>query len=201
MYFSINLRKEVADGLRIYFDFVLKDYLLYKEELEQASILLSSKYLENFTYTASEKTVCTLASETLDGQTNDSNSEEHSTKRRLRSHKNTEGNEIILDLGAATNHSEEVDRTDSVMTQMSSLSLLRQLLPTNMAVPLKTRELLQDILAWQILPSDSPTEASMIFGSVHLSRLLVKLPDFVNATPMADDKLKLLLQYLDNFIE
>lgn len=45
--FSINLRKEVADGLRIYFDFVLKDYLLYKQEMEQASILLSPDYLKN----------------------------------------------------------------------------------------------------------------------------------------------------------
>lgn len=53
--FSINLRKEVADGLRIYFDFVLKDYLLYKQELEQASNLLSNEYLKNFTYVGSEK--------------------------------------------------------------------------------------------------------------------------------------------------
>lgn len=51
----MNLRKEVADGLRIYFDFVLKDYLLYKQELEQASNLLSNEYLKNFTYVGSEK--------------------------------------------------------------------------------------------------------------------------------------------------
>lgn len=138
--------------------------------------------------------------------TNDSVSEEHSTKRRLRSHKNTEENELILDLGAvAQNAMEKTGKNPSDLcgnqTQMSSLSLLRQLLPTNMAVSVKTRELLQDILAWQILPSDAPTEPSMIYGSVHLSRLIVKLPDFVNATPMPDDKLKLLLQYLDSFIE
>lgn len=50
----MNLRKEVADGLRIYFDFVLKDYLLYKQEQEQASVLLSEEYLKNFTYVGSE---------------------------------------------------------------------------------------------------------------------------------------------------
>lgn len=134
--------------------------------------------------------------------------EEHSTKRRLRSHKNTEENEIILDLGAVAQHSAEINSNNSSdsgattqVTQMSSMNLLRQLLPVNMAVQLKTRELLQDILAWQILPSDAPAEPSMIYGSVHLSRLIVKLPDFVNATPMSDDKLKLLLQYLDCFIE
>lgn len=57
---------------------------------------------------------------------------------------------------------------------MSSLNLLRSLLPTNMAVTSKTRELLQNILAWQILPSDAPPEPSMIYGSIHLCRLIGK---------------------------
>lgn len=131
--------------------------------------------------------------------------EQGSTKRRLRSHKVTEENEFIFDLGAVTAASIESSSTDSgpttQQTQMSSLSLLRHLLPMNMAVSSKTRELLQDILSWQILPPDAPAEPSMIYGSVHLSRLIVKLPDFLNATPMSDEKLKLLLQYLDSFIE
>lgn len=55
LFFSINLRKEVADGLRIYFDFILKDYLLYKQEIQQASVLLSPENLKNFTYVGSEK--------------------------------------------------------------------------------------------------------------------------------------------------
>lgn len=123
-------------------------------------------------------------------------------KRRLRSHKNAAESEFILDLGAVAQHSNEMNRDDaSQVTQMSSLSLLRRLLPTNIAVPLKTRELLQDILAWKLLPFDAPVEPSMIYGAVHLSRLIVKLPDFVNATPMTDEKLKLLLQNLDHFIE
>lgn len=53
--YSINLRKEVADGLRIYFDFLLKDYLLYNQEKEQANILLSEENLKNFTYIGSER--------------------------------------------------------------------------------------------------------------------------------------------------
>lgn len=52
--FSINLRKEVADGLRIYFDFVLNDYLLYKQEQDQANALLSDDFLKNFAYIGSE---------------------------------------------------------------------------------------------------------------------------------------------------
>lgn len=130
-------------------------------------------------------------------QLNESSSE----KRRLRSHKNTEENEFILDLGAVTQQTSEKNCNAAQATQMSSLSLLKQMLPANIAVPLKTRELLQDILAWKLLPSDAPVEPSQIYGAVHLSRLIVKLPDFINATPMSDEKLKLLLQNIDNFIE
>lgn len=53
--FSINLRKEVADGLRLYFDFTLKDHLLYSNEMEQANTLLSEDYLTNFTYIPSNR--------------------------------------------------------------------------------------------------------------------------------------------------
>lgn len=134
--------------------------------------------------------------------------EDNSTKRRLRSHKNAEEeNELILDLGAVTAASSNSSESGSSgnqgaqVTQMSSLSLLRQLLPTNMAVPMKTRELIQDVLSWQILPSDAPIEPSMIFGSVHLSRLIVKLPEYLNATPMAEAKLKVLVPFLNSFIE
>jgi male-specific lethal 3 len=33
--FSLNICKEVADGVRIYFDFTLSDLLLYNQEREQ----------------------------------------------------------------------------------------------------------------------------------------------------------------------
>lgn len=50
---SVALLKEVADGLRIYFDFTISEYLLYKEEREYALSLLSEENLKNFTYVAS----------------------------------------------------------------------------------------------------------------------------------------------------
>lgn len=43
--------------------------------------------------------------------------------------------------------------------------------PLNSAVSLKTREFLQNVFSWQIVPSNAPVEASMIFGAVHLARL------------------------------
>ena len=47
---NIDLCKEVSDGLRVYFDFILTDFLLYPEEKEQAASL---KALKNFKYTPS----------------------------------------------------------------------------------------------------------------------------------------------------
>lgn len=150
----------------------------------------------------------------------DTSNEDRAAKRRLRSHRPTEENEFIFDLGAVTSPSSRPDEgstasnSSSIMdsnqitqhqplrpNQLSSLALLRNLLPVNMAVTSKTRELLQSILAWQIVPQNAPAEPSMIYGSVHLSRLVVKLPDFLNAIPIPDEKLKLLLQYLDCFVE
>lgn len=47
---NIELCKEVADGLRIYIDFTLKDYLLYSQEVKQAEHFLSPEYLKSFRY-------------------------------------------------------------------------------------------------------------------------------------------------------
>lgn len=57
---NISLRKEVADGLRLYFNYTLKDYLLYRQEKEQAEELLSEKNLKNFTYIAAEQQLVLL---------------------------------------------------------------------------------------------------------------------------------------------
>lgn len=114
---------------------------------------------------------------------------------------------MILDLGAVTGTSSNSSDSGSTgnqgaqVTQTASLNLLRQLLPTNIAVPARTRELLQNVLSWQILPPDAPAEPSMIYGSVHLSRLIVKLPEFLNATQMSDEKLKVLVPFLNSFIQ
>lgn len=224
----------MADGLRIYFDFILRDYLLYKQELEQANVLLSPENLQNFSYVGSEKpyvsfeyhktlgnsssiqfrtshfsslgAVLSFKQGAVNGLATDSAETQPiqlNETRRLRSHKNTEENEFILDLGAVAQQTNDSKCGAAQVTQMSSLGLLKQILPSNIAVTNKvTRDLLQEILAWKLLPCDvSAVEPSMVFGAVHLSRLVVKLPDFVNATPMPDEKLKLLIQNLDNFIE
>lgn len=257
VHFSIDLRKEVADGLRIYFDFLLKDFLLYHQERDQADILLSDENLTNFTYIASERqsldAILSLKQGTPNtpfGSASDTGSEpqaplngsdttnvsvsgattdDNNSRRRLRSYKNAEESEFVFDFNSikAPSISNVVAPSDDPISSMSCISLLKELIPPNMTITYKTRELLQNILSWQILPSDAPAEPSMIYGSVHLGRLMgkanccrlthlkcsnfsiidflpyfqVKLPDFLNALSIPDEKLKLLLQYMDGFIE
>lgn len=243
---SINLRKEVADGLRIYFDFTLRDYLLYRQERDQANVLLSEESLRNFTYVAGAadrqsidlftfKSDCADDSQPLQtmalapsaaaassslssnvptgsgGHNNlvvtDANQPAAaevaaaaeggslSAKRRLRSYK-TEENEFIFDLSGATAaaHAAGKDCISSVASTSSGSStpqqqqqqqtnnnqfqanmhLLKGIIPPNLSVSVKAKEMLQSILSWQIVPSDAPAQPSMIYGAVHLARLIGK---------------------------
>lgn len=54
----------------------------------------------------------------------------------------------------------------------SSINILKNILPLNIGIPTKAKEILQNILSWQMLPSDAPPEPSMIYGAVHLARLI-----------------------------
>lgn len=110
--------------------------------------------------------------------------EENNSKRRLRSYKTTEESEFFFDFnavkspeiggghGSITSNTSSGDSTPLYGTQLSCITLLKNLIPANMAITSKTRELLQSVLSWQILPSDAPAEPSMIYGCVHLSRLI-----------------------------
>lgn len=41
--YSLSLVNEVMDGIKIYFDFMLKDHLLYMEEKDQYDLVMSRK--------------------------------------------------------------------------------------------------------------------------------------------------------------
>lgn len=97
--FRINLLKEVADGIRIYFDFTITNHLLYKEEKPHASVFMQEENWKHFSYVPSvglspefllskSETECM---DTMEEPTAEkaqlSGGEEHSQKRRLRSHK------------------------------------------------------------------------------------------------------------------
>lgn len=58
------------------------------------------------------------------------------------------------------------------------------------------------VAKWQIIPrKDTEHMPCRVYGAIHLARLFVKLPDFLNATQMPDYKLKMLLKHIDMFVQ
>lgn len=115
---NIALCKEVADGLRIYLNYTLRDHLLYSEEYQQAEFYTSAAYRSAFVYVAPERQ--TLGMLSVPKTSSDCGADDvpgvamfatevrdvhaaaeivESTKRRLRSYKNDESSEYILDIG------------------------------------------------------------------------------------------------------
>lgn len=101
-------------------------------------------------------------------------------KRRLRSHRGDE--ELVLDIGSIkleppmlpTAVSSVITGNESETTRKPSLlSILKPLLPINIgASVLNLKDVINDILRWQILPNESTAEPCMIFGAIHLARLI-----------------------------
>lgn len=62
--------------------------------------------------------------------------------------------------------------------------------------------LLDKVAKWNIVPKEGTEHFPCnIYGAVHLARLFVKLPDFLNAINMPDTKLKLLIRHIDMFVQ
>ncbi|XP_013109682.2 protein male-specific lethal-3 isoform X2 [Stomoxys calcitrans] len=249
---TVDLLKEVADGLRIYFDFTISEYLLYKEEKVYALSFLSEENLKNFTYvatpvfslewfnikndssdttaplmvttnatTATSTPTATLQTENIETQqvlatvaggaglaalvtgaeTNSmpsvTSQEDQPQRRKLRSHRSDDCDftiENCLSSIASTSSGASTPLNSNIPA--SSLNYLKSLAPISPQI----RDFLQNVLSWRILPSNALSSPSMIFGAPHLARLIVKLPEFLNASTMSDEKLKIILQHLDTFV-
>lgn len=95
----------------------------------------------------------------------------------MRSYKTAEESEIVftfnpVKVADADNEQSKIGQSSGESNLKSCIALLKELIPPNTPITSRTREMLQNVLSWQILPSDAPLEPSMIYGSVHLSRLI-----------------------------
>ncbi|XP_011181982.1 protein male-specific lethal-3 [Zeugodacus cucurbitae] len=225
---TVGLLKEVADGLRIYFDFTIADYLLYKEEREYALSYLSEENLKNFTYVAlpglspdflnptkteTDSTQLPISDSGTEVHTADANSTtpaptDEPQKRKSRIHRSDDCEMIVenclencLSSIASTSSGASTPLHSAAAGSGSTgVNYLKSLQPMALNIPTQTKEFLQGVLSWHLLPTDAPAAPSMIFGAPHLARLIVKLPEFLNASSINDDKLKTLLQHLDTFV-
>ncbi|KAG5668703.1 hypothetical protein PVAND_016632 [Polypedilum vanderplanki] len=185
---DINLCKEIADGLRVYFNFILNDFLLYPEEKDEIERAMEEEKIKNFKFVPAPRPTLNefLSQIKIEPITE--------TKRisRLRSH------------SLKTDDDEKVENMSSMASTSSNDSFMPEK-RTNFTTNLNpmAMKIMEDVLNWHLIDADAngATEPSMIFGIHHLSRLIVKLPEFLSATPMSEEKITELLKYLDAFVE
>ncbi|XP_076395740.1 male-specific lethal 3 isoform X4 [Megachile rotundata] len=207
---EINICREVADGLRIYFDFTLHDLLLYRQEKEQYCNLKSSFLYNEYPTLVKEEPIEhseVLVKEEYEDteyahlppfqeheQETDTSKILTNSKRRLRSCRVSS-----IDENRPLKFYEEIKQDTGNMSSPRGVTL---------RIPVVTsaqiNALLQQSNKWRLMPerskSDSPPNPSTYYGAIHLTRLFVKLPDLLQLTDIPHKKLKVLLKYLDMFL-
>jgi len=175
----INICKEVAEGVRIIIDFHLGNILLYRREEDQFSKSKDMKpKMENINTRAM---MVSTSPEIMAARTgarkhglSESEPEGSATgkkRTRLSSNVKEENNGAVLP-GSVGSSSGTVTPT----------------LPTPGSGPgypqsSKAHAILEQLLDWKLVPDtlylESPAPPSLIYGGIHLARLLVKIPDIL----------------------
>ncbi|XP_060813389.1 male-specific lethal 3 homolog isoform X1 [Bombus pascuorum] len=217
---EINICREVADGLRIYFDFTLHDLLLYRQEQEQYCNLKSSfLYTEHPTLVKEEpiENSEVLVKEEYEDteyahlppfqehdQEIDTSKVVANSKRRLRSYRVSS-----IDENKQLRSYEEIKQDTGNLSSIASTSsrcssprgVTLRIPPVTSA---QVNALLQQSNKWRLMPEsakpEGPPNPSTYYGAIHLTRLFVKLPDLLQLTDIPHKKLKVLLKYLDMFL-
>lgn len=190
---NMNICKEVADGIRIYFDFTLKDFLLYGSEHQQYDDLFSDQFLSTYKHIPNDRlyfldnlaqnkttsdecstvTSTSSATGTTLGNNLDAQNEE-SARRRLRSYRTDDLDlPLLFDGGLSGSEScQSLIIPSSSQTTASISEQLKGILPPNSSYSYRVRQLLQQTITWELLPKDAPVEPSMVYGPIHLARLI-----------------------------
>ncbi|XP_077299701.1 male-specific lethal 3 [Arctopsyche grandis] len=219
---KLNLLHEIADGIRIYFDYLLNSHLLYKPEFMQYNEAVSKNIIKEVRSVSETEQLnnakCGLKIENqspleeyahlppspkLDES---SNQREHNNapSRRLRSHKLSHASETYEELPSSTALTNAIPGPSNMEPSSSSVSDS----PGHSEIPSLGSDLnggiaetIQKTLSWHIVPPDHPPFPSAIYGATHLARLFVKLPEFLSAINMAEMKLKLIIKYVEIFVD
>ncbi|XP_017128438.1 protein male-specific lethal-3 [Drosophila elegans] len=190
---NVCMLKEVVDGLRIYFEFHLDDHLLYKEEKEyihnyltddnmrNCSLILNKSY--DFINPGGETELISLDGTPV-GQTN---------------------GQIDVGILGGKEYEKQLQKCLLYIVNSSGKNTAQaydRSSPYTAAykLPPEMRGFLNETFNWRLLSAESPPEKSMVFGAPHLARLMIKMPMFLNASPISNRKLEDLLPHLDSFI-
>ncbi|XP_063976886.1 male-specific lethal 3 homolog isoform X2 [Diachasmimorpha longicaudata] len=219
---EINISREVADGLRIYFDFTLPDLLLYREEREQYNGFKEASLFPEQPIIIKEEIVdtpeLTIKEEIEDieyahlppfreheiMESDPPGKPVSSVKRKLRSCR-VSSVEDTRQLRSYDDVKQEPGNVSSIASTSSRCSSPRGATSRYPVVPpAQIGALLDEANKWRLMPEatrrDGGPSPATYFGAVHLARLFVKLPDLLQATDMPVKKMKLLIKHLDMFL-
>lgn len=190
---NVCMLKEVVDGLRIYFEFLLENHLLYKEEIDYAFNYLTDDNLKNCSTILNNSydfinPSCDTDLISLEATLNCTNGENGHILEGVEYERQLQKClKYIVDNSGKNNMAIAYDERNS---------------PYKLAykLPIEMKGFLSETFAWRLLSAESQPEKSMVFGAPHLSRLLVKLPECLNVSPISNEKLEDLLKHLNSFI-
>ncbi|KAH8302415.1 hypothetical protein KR044_006295 [Drosophila immigrans] len=187
----VCMLKEVVDGLRIYFEFHLEDHLLYKEEQDYALGYLTD---ENLTH----------CSNMLNNAYNPINTDVELIRQNTTVNGLGDENEIVFGGIEYMKHRDKYLEYIVKNSGKNSMALAYDVRnsPYQAAdkLPFEMYGFLCETFNWRLLSAESRPEKSMMFGAPHLARLLVKLPEYLNVSPISNEKLEDLLKHLNSFI-
>ncbi|XP_011858333.1 PREDICTED: male-specific lethal 3 homolog isoform X2 [Vollenhovia emeryi] len=220
---EINMCREVADGLRIYFDFTLPHLLLYRQEKEQhcslktsllsndqATVLPKEELIENLEIPTKEEFEDTEYAHLPPFQEHESEMDNTSkpsgnSKRRLRSCRVSSVDES-RQLRSYDEGKQDGGNLSSIASTSSRCSSPRgvTLRMPPVVTSAQVNSLLQQSNKWRLMPpvpkqNETPSP-STYYGAIHLTRLFVKLPELLQSADIPSKKLKVLLKYLDMFL-
>ena len=192
----INICKEVAEGVRILIDFHLGNILLYRKEEEQfarSSQLRPSLETSELTEDSSGDTRRSLK---RPGSLSESQTESGEVAVRKR----TRLSSAVKEEGVKGSSLGSTSSGNTTPTLPSSGSNTQGYPQSS-----KSHALLEEIRAWKLVPDtlylQTPVPASLLYGGVHLARLLVKLPEIMTKMKFSTKNAKKIIKYLEYLTE
>jgi len=202
---SINICKEVAEGVRIIIDFQLENILLYPNEEEQCS---SSKnlrpHMENIErqvmsadppQTSSVTVTKRSSTSSRKHALSESHSEAEGGKKRVRTSVGKDDALVPGSVGSAS--SGTATPTMSLPTPGSGITSYPQ---SN-----KSHAILGQVYSWKLVPEtlyfENPVPPSLVYGGIHLTRLMVKLPEILAKMKFSVKSCRNITKYLEYLVE
>uniref|UniRef100_A0A2P2I621 Protein male-specific lethal-3 n=1 Tax=Hirondellea gigas TaxID=1518452 RepID=A0A2P2I621_9CRUS len=226
-YLTLDLCKEVMDGVRVCFDFHCNTHLLYIEEQQQATTLAtvlpshvtdgdvstpvnghrvasssSNVKDEDKSKFMEEKTkMCSSSSSTGGGGGEDTSAGRRLTRSAGRPSLTTDAAATASDSGRSTPATTASSGGSNCQQQQQAPVAEKQQESTVVLASLC--HLSEQLSSWTLLPHVHRIAgtATLVYGPLHLLRLFVKLPEILYRMNLAPEKRKIIVKHLQLFIE